>query len=74
VQTVRSKGMSTDSSLHKMEKAMEHGAIYHQFHHGIFKAPCSRLEFRSFDEELNTGIQNALGRKARLRRLFELES
>ena len=63
VQTVQSKGLSADSSLHKMEKAMKYGAIDRQFHHGIFKVPCSRLEFRDFDEELNIDIQNAPGRR-----------
>lgn len=62
IQTVRSKGMSADSSLHRMERAMERDAVYHQFDHGIFKAPCSRLEFRGFDEELSAEIRDSRGR------------
>jgi len=62
VQTVQSKGLSADPCAHRMEKTMEHGAIYDKFRRGIFKVPCSRLEFRGFDQELNTEVQDSPGR------------
>ena len=63
VTTVQSKGFSRDPCLHRMEKTMKHETIRDKFHRGDFKVPCSRLEFRSFDEELNTAVQDSPGRR-----------
>lgn len=65
MQIVKSKGLSAEPGLCKVEKAMEYEVIYHMFRQGIYKVPCARLEYKDFDESLNTKVQNAIGRRHR---------
>jgi len=63
VETVQSKGLSTDTNIRGTEMEMDLESIHQQFRCGIFKVPCTMLEFHDFDEHLNADIQNSPGRR-----------
>jgi hypothetical protein len=65
VQIVKFRGLSAECELRKIQKGAGSAAIRRQFEFGTFKVPCSKLEFRDFDESLDAAIRRSHGRRVR---------